>query len=157
MKDSVIPSVTAKADGDININIPTTDAQLLSQGYTYNQANLTYNEVGVKFGGVQDANEEFLPILFTANEDIPSLNVTLDYINLSGSDTDATLIDQGYTYNEAGVSFNQVGVEYGGIQSVNQDILPLELSFSDIYSQFIPPPVGGNIPLGPGWFLFVPQ
>ncbi len=73
--------------------------------------------------------------------------------------TDAQLLEQGYTYNQAGMTYNQAGVSYGGVYQVAQDILP-EISlakdviptisgYADIYSPFIPDPYKGML-IAPG-------
>lgn len=153
MKDSVIPTLTALKES-ITISISPTQAQLADQGNTYNQAGLTYNSP-VQYGGVYNTNQDTIPSIFVAKLDIPSINILNDFISLKIPATQALLEDQGYTYNQAGFTYDQA-IAYGGVYNSNQDVLPLELSFTDIYSPFVPPTTG-NIPLGPGFFLFIPQ
>lgn len=156
MMDSSIPTFSVSTEGNITITIPSTQAQLANQGYTYNQAGQTYNQAGVQYGGVYNYNQDVLPLFSIAKADQPSLNILSDYLTLTSLPTQAQLENQGYTYNQSGLTYNQIGVMYGGVYNYNQDVLPLELSFTDIYTPFVPP-VGGNIPLGPGFFLFIPQ
>ena len=44
------------------ITIPSTQAKLSDQGYTYNQAGQTYNQAGVMYGGVYNYNWDFVPM-----------------------------------------------------------------------------------------------
>lgn len=83
--------------------------------------------------------------------------------HLTGGTTDATLINQGYTYNQAGLTYNQTGVQYGGIQNTDADIYPMIAQafspapsiygYSDIYSSTMPEPSKGRN--APGWFMFI--
>jgi hypothetical protein len=156
VKDSTIPSFSVSNEGNITITIPQTQALLQDQGYTYNQAGLTYNQTGIQYGGVYNTNQDFLPILSVAKLEQPSLQILSELMTLSAPRTQAQLENQGYTYNQSGLTYNQIGVMYGGVYNTNQDVLPMELSFTDIYSIQVTPG-GGNIPLGPGFFLFIPQ
>lgn len=51
---------------------------------------------------------------FTAADIIPSLSL---------GNTNAIVLDQGYTYNQSGFTYNQAGVDYGGVYQ-QQDIIP---------------------------------
>ena len=159
MKDTATPMFTVSNEGNITITIPQTQAILQDQGYTYNQAGQTYNQIGVQYGGVYNFNQDSFPLLSVATLEQPSLKVLSDILTLNAPRTQAQLEDQGYTYNQSGQTYNEAGVMYGGIYNFNQDVLPMELSFTDIYTvKYIPPPVPGqNVPLGPGFFLFIPQ
>lgn len=88
----------------------------------------------------------------------PSLTLSSEgEIVITISRTQALVNEQGYTYNQVGFTYNQAGVSYGGVYNSNQDSVPMSLSFEDIYTKFVPPVIGKNIPLGPGFFLFIPQ
>ena len=85
---------------------------------------------------------------------IPSFVVqTEQQIDITIAPTDATVVDQGYTYNQAGVM-------YGGISQTNQDVAPVFFddtvtllspsisSIIDIYSPFVPPPANSGYLMG---------
>jgi hypothetical protein len=158
MKDSVLPSLSINTESNITLTIPSTQAQLSNQGYTYNQAGFTYNQPGVTYGGVYNQNQDVVPLLSSAQIEKPSLNILTDsqLIKFTISQTGALLNEQGYTYNQAGFTYNQIGVAYGGIYNQNQDSVPITLTFADIYTAKVVP-LSNNIPLGPGFFLFLPQ
>lgn len=94
------------------------------------------------------------------DQSIPSFSIPSDgaKINITIPPTDASLVDQGYTYNQAGLTYNQVGVEYGGIQASNQDVTemlfttdpvtPHNIIFDDIYTPFVPPPKNSGMLMG---------
>ncbi|MDE1868138.1 MAG: hypothetical protein KGI08_10580 [Thaumarchaeota archaeon] len=99
-----------------------------------------------------------------ADTAIPKIGINSEnVINIVIEQTDAFVEDQGYTYNEPGLTYNQAGVFYGGVQNVNEDVVPLIVTASqvipnnvvvnDIYTPFVPPPL--NPVMGVGWFMFV--
>jgi hypothetical protein len=104
MKDSATPTFSVSTEGNITITIPSTQAQLKDQGYTYNQSGQTYNQAGVMYGGVYNYNQDFIPMLYTITNPTPN-----------------------------------------------------DISFTDIYFPYVPPPLYKAIPLGPGFFMFIPQ
>ena len=81
---------------------------------------------------------------------IPSFLIPQDSvsINITISGTDAVVEDQGITYNQAGMTYNQAGIMYGGVYNTDEDIVPLDLtfsqtipvnmSFSDLYTPYVP-------------------
>lgn len=88
---------------------------------------------------------------------IPSFLIPQDgqAIKLQITGTDALLEEQGYTYNQAGFSYNQAGVAYGGVYNTNEDIIPIDITFSDIYTNTAPPVPNFNQSTAPGFFLFI--
>ncbi len=151
MRDPTIPALGVTNDGiAINITIPSTQALVKDQGYTYNQSGFTYNQAGVFYGGRQNLNQDIIPIFSTASLEKLSLRAMTEFIDMTLVQTDAIIKDQGYTYNQAGLTYNETGVFYGGVQYQSQDILPLELSFTDIYTKQVH--TGKQ---GPGWFMYI--
>ena len=155
MKDETIPKISIKTDKAIDITISPTNAFVEDQGYTYNQAGFSYNQTGVDYGGIQASNQDLTPIFSGIDQEKPHMDV--------GS-TDATVTDQGYTYNQANFAYNQAGVDYGGLNNANHDKVPLfqyatpitphDMIFTDIYTPKPTPPVGGANN-GPGFFMFI--
>lgn len=157
--NSFIPSALVLQDTtQIHITISDTDAIVKDQGDVYNQASFTYNQVGVDYGGVYNVNQDVIPLFVDFESDFP--------INLSISQTNALLENQGYIYNQAGFTYNQPSVMYGGLWNNNWDSIPLLIdskniipsiaSITDIYTPFVPTPPGGNRQsLGPGFFMFI--
>lgn len=74
---------------------------------------------------------------------IPSFIVNNETsINVIIASTNATLADQGYTYNQATFAYNQAGWKYGGIYNTNQDIAP---QFTNDTASFIKPIISGIV------------
>lgn len=144
--DNVKPKAFAKRTG----------AQLNNQGITYNEAGKTYNEAGLAYGGVYGQQDSQLSITVVKTEKPISFALP----------TEAQLSNPGITYNEAGVSYNDSRYVYGGLYGA-QNVFPLIslvylekpriVNFGDIYTPGGTTPVSQNIPLGPGWFLFITQ
>jgi hypothetical protein len=120
-----------------------TQGLVADQGYTFNQAGQTFNEVGVMFGGLYQNQLDF-PVFTT-------IAPLADTPRISGNaDTEATLTDQGYTFNQAGQTFNEVGVMFGGISGYQTADMPIFatiqkdapriVNYADIYTPFVPPP-----------------
>ena len=163
MKDPTVPSLAIPLEGVlINIIIPQTQSLLENQGYTYDQAGFTYNQAGIAYGGVYNTNQDVIPMDLSVEEgiepidDSPSFVILNDlmYLKMVIPPTQALLENQGYTYNQAGFTYDQAGILYGGVYNTNQDVVPIELSFIDIYSKGVIPPIGGS-KNAPGWFLFI--
>lgn len=78
--DPTIPSFVVDSEQRIDLNISQTNAVVTSQGYTYNQATLTYNQAGVKYGGIQGVNQDIAPNFFndTATLLVPSISGIID-------------------------------------------------------------------------------
>lgn len=76
--------------------------------------------------------------------------------------SEGSLEDQGYTYNQAGFTYNQAGVFYGGFYGFS-DVVPIIaiidnaianlISFSDIYIPGNPGFTGQ--PVAPGFFMYI--
>lgn len=60
----IIPDLT----GEFN-----TQALVNNQGYTYNQANFTYNEIGVEYGGIYNYGEDIIPTVSLSHNPIPDI------------------------------------------------------------------------------------
>ena len=116
--------------------------------------NYTYNQAGVTYGGLYNQNEDVTPMLSNALLDSPSLSLIVEpqFLDIILSNTQAKVLDQGYTYNQATFTYNHVLVDYGGLYNQNDDILPLTLTFTDTYTKKSTPSSNKN---GPGWFMFV--
>lgn len=153
-RDTSIPSFVLSKDNAIHLQIPQTQGSLVDQGYTYNQAGFTYNQAGWKYGGIQNVNEDIVPTISLAQNIFPSLQIPK---------TQASLTDQGYTYNQAGFTYNQAGWFYGGLNNSDQDIVPIlslaqlelprNILFSDLATQgTITPAASKN---GPGFLMYV--
>ena len=152
-RDTSIPSFSINVEKSIDITIPPTNSFVEDQGYTYNQAGFSYNQSGVDYGGVQASNQDLTPIFSRITQERPHIDI---------GNSDSTVTDQGYTYNQANFSYNQAGVDYGGLNNANHDKIPqllnvsdsiAHITFGDIYTPFVPPPTAGKN--GPGWFMFV--
>lgn len=106
-------------------------------------------------GELAPNNFQFPAITFT------NANVT---ITIFAETTDAQVIDQGYTYDQAGFTYNQAGVVYGGLYNTNQDVSP---SFFDDTATLLYPSISGIVDIytppdyyesiGPGFFMFVTE
>lgn len=147
MKDSSLPVLNILNEGNaINIIIPVTQAQSENQGYSYNQASLTYNQAGVFYAGLYSQNEDIIPILLNGNIEVPFIKISPETLDLILTNTNASLYDQGNTYNQAGLTYDQAGIAYAGLYNQNQDVLPLTLTFNDIYiSKTVPPKNSGYL------------
>lgn len=87
---------------------------------------------------------------------VPSLKV---------QNTDAQVLDQGYTYNQTSLTYNQIGVDYAGVYQIGEDIVPIIsmakdfiptiYNYLDIYQG--PPPPNFQKTVGPGWWMYVSQ
>ncbi len=156
MKDVTIPTFQVFQEGvPIRITVPNTQAQLEDQGNTFNQAGHSFNQAGDVFGGIYSRNQDVTPIIDTARLESPTLTILTDslFLKMKVPQTQAQVEDQGNTFNQAGHSFNQAGDMFGGIYNRNQAILPLTLTFEDIYGKTIIPPSASKN--GPGFFLYV--
>jgi hypothetical protein len=60
-----------------------------------------------------------------ADYSIPSFTIPNEgiKIDITIPQTQATLVNQGYTYNEPGLTYNQAGVMYGGVNFATEDII----------------------------------
>jgi hypothetical protein len=148
MSDFSIPSLSLNLENVMHISIPSTQALLEDQGYTYNQSGLTYDQLGVMYGGIFNQNQDILPLLVSTFSEQPTLIIPQEVIKMVISATQALLADQGYTYNQAGLTYDQLGVQYGGVYNQDQDVLPLELSFTDIYATSNPPITNSGMLMG---------
>jgi hypothetical protein len=97
---------------------------------------------------------------------IPEISLAKnDTPHLSLGRTKARLLDQGYTYNQATFTYNQAGVDYGGLNNVNQDVVPTfsmidtrapSISgYTDIYTVVANP--NNQKTVGVGWWMYVSQ
>lgn len=87
---------------------------------------------------------------FITSEVVPVVSLTIaEQIipKVTISNTDAVLTNQGKTFNEAGHTFNQAGDVFEGITGRNQDILPLTITFTDLYGSSLPP-LNAGMPYG---------
>ena len=133
MKDTSVPTFSGNGKAII-VSLPTASYLLLESGGKILQEN----------GGGFLLESSQTSSLY--NDSIPSLAITA---------TQALLEDQGYTYNQAGFTYNQAGVAYGGVYNTDQDNIPMDMLFSDIYTQYILPPLNNDQSIGPGWFMFI--
>lgn len=72
MAQDLTPSFIADTNAKIDITILSTDALVNEQGYTYNQAAMTYNEPGVAYGGIYNFNEDIIPLFADNNATLQS-------------------------------------------------------------------------------------
>ena len=73
MADTVHPSFTIDTQTQIDIKVQATDAILASQGYTYNEAGLSYDQAGVEYAGFSDGSEDVAPAILTINQTKPHI------------------------------------------------------------------------------------
>ena len=78
----------------------------------------------------------------------PTLSFLTDMVGMIINATQTHAYDQGYTYNQSGQTYNQLGVAYGGVYNYNQDVVPATLTFSDVYSIFVPPSGNSGLLIG---------
>lgn len=156
--DPTIPVFYIPNDGiGINITIPQSDASLISNGETYNQSTVTYNQSLIQYEGVQNIGEDIIPLII----DVPTPETK---IHLSIPQTQATVQNDGYTYDQATFTYNQATIPYEGINNTSEDVVPLlDMVLDTIphidgiidrYSS-ITPPSGNNQSIGPGWFMYI--
>ena len=149
MNDPTIPSVSTYNDSArITLSIPSTQAKVYNQGYSYNQDGFSYNQPNVNYGGVTNYNQDVMPILADYISVQPTLSFLTDMVKLVIGATQTRNYEQGYSYNQSGLTYNQVGVSYGGVYNYNQDVVPATLTFSDVYSIFVPPSGNSGLLIG---------
>jgi hypothetical protein len=128
MKDSIKPILKVKNTLISKITIDKTNVKLYDQGYTYDESEMSYDEVGVAYGGVYGHDIQLIKsIIFNTN---PVVVV---------GKTNAQLHDQGITYNESGLTYDEVGYAYGGvyghdiqkIMSIASNKKPTTIYFTD--------------------------
>lgn len=61
-----IITITPSLDGK------NTQAKLANQGYTYNEAGLTYNQPGKQYGGIYQRDQDIIPTLSLAKNVVPT-------------------------------------------------------------------------------------
>lgn len=134
----------------------TTQAQINNPGITYNQAGNSYNQAGLTYGGLYGAI------------DVKELKSFVQQYNISllGGTTSAVYQDSTTTYNQSEYAFNQSGWTYGGADRIQgvvpmmklaSDIKPLIIFIGEQSIQGATVPSGNSlIPMGPGFFLFIP-
>jgi hypothetical protein len=135
-----------------------TQAQSSNPGITYNEANVSYDNSLYTYGGVYGYEDMF-----------PSFSLSISQApNLKIGQTNQLMLDQSITYNQVNASYNDSRYDYGGLYGY-ADIQPMIslatspkpsiVSYADIYTvgNNLNPTISSNIPLGPGFFMFIPQ
>ena len=85
--------------------------------------------------------------------------------DLQGENTNAQVNVTGITYSDPGITYSDPGIAYGGVYNVDEDIIPLVSLAENIVPSIqagidlgnpknIP---SNNLPVGPGWFMYVMQ
>src|SRR5579872_6074891 len=73
VRDASIPVFIINEDSNISVTVSPTDASLYTQGNTYNQTGLTYDDVNTAYGGVYHADQDIVPLVSLAENITPLL------------------------------------------------------------------------------------
>jgi hypothetical protein len=82
---------------------------------SYNEANVTYNDIRYSYGGYYGFTDITRPTISLASIIQPLL---------AGTETLAHLLNQAITYNEVNVSYNDLRYSYGGVYGFT-DVVPI--------------------------------